>query len=157
MGQTLLELRLLVHPMAAMVIIPGKESSPCSMVPTDNHLDLLDLTANRTTATHHQPLMDIPLRRTLLTRLQIWALILRPDHRMTFRGRLNPPSMMIVSVLSVPLLMMTPITRTLMLLSLLIRMRALDIALMTRAPTAAAVMSMLLRTVVLRLLLLLPT
>jgi hypothetical protein len=136
MGQTLLELRLLVHPMAAMVIIPGKESSPCSMVPTDNHLDLLDLTANRTTATHHQPLMDIPLRRTLLTRLQIWALILRPDHRMTFRGRLNPPSMMIV---------------------LLIRMRALDIALMTRAPTAAAVMSMLLRTVVLRLLLLLPT
>ncbi len=153
----LLELRLLVRPMAAMVIIPAKENNPCSMVLTDNPLDLLDLMANPSTAIHRQQLMDILLRPTHLTLLQTWAPILRPDHRMTLRGRLNPPSKMIVSVLSVPLPMMTPITRTLMRLSLLIQIPALDTALMTRAPTAAAVMSMLLKTVVLRLLLLLPT
>jgi hypothetical protein len=81
-----------------MATILEKENSPCSMVLTANLLDRLDLMVNLSTTTRHHHLMAMP-RNTRRTRLPTWHLtLLRLDHRMKHRGRLNPPSMMIVSV-----------------------------------------------------------
>jgi hypothetical protein len=85
-----------------MAIIPGKENNPCSTAPMASLWDLPVLTANLNIATHHRQHMDIlPLRLILnILRLPIWPHThrLRLDLHMTHKGRLNPPSMMIVSV-----------------------------------------------------------
>lgn len=133
----------LITALVPMDIMPGKENSPCSMAPTVNLLDRHQgILLNRSTTTRHRQPTDTRLRHTLPIPRPVWDHTLRLDPRMTLKGRLNPPSMMIVSVISAPLLMMTHTTRTLMRPSLPTPTRALDTVRMSLAPTAVAAMIM---------------
>ncbi len=89
---------------AQMDTIPGKENNPCCTVRMANLWDLPALTASLNTATHHRRhtdiLLPLPLRVILSTRLPTWPRthLLPLDLHTTHKGRLNRPSMMIVSV-----------------------------------------------------------
>lgn len=115
-----------------------KENNRCFMALTDNHLALLVHMVNLSTVILRRHPRAIILHSRILTRRL--RTLLRRVHPMTHKGRDHLPSMMNVSVSSVPLLMMTPTTRILMRPSLLIPTLVLAMVHMTRVPIVVAVM-----------------